>query len=102
MDETAVVLHEEAAGPVVGTGTGRGGYLHDLIGKRHDDIPVRIAHQFAGTEGHEILELEHALRKKMAVLDMEGRAALAAAGTALAAVMYLTHNFLKISERLSA
>jgi hypothetical protein len=102
MDETAIVLHEEAAGPVVAASSGRSGYLHDLLRKRNDVLGGRIAHQFTSTERHKILKLDDAFRQKSRVFHMEGRAALAAAGTALAAVMYLTHNFLKISERLSA
>ena len=39
--------------------------------------------------------LDNAIRQKMAVLHMEGRAAFAATSTALAAVMYLTHNILE-------
>jgi hypothetical protein len=91
MDETAVVFREETAGPIVAAGAEGSGYLHDLIRKRHYAFIGGVAHQFPGTEGAQVLELEHAFQKERGVFLMQGRTALAAAGAALAAGMFYTH-----------
>ena len=94
MNEAAVVLHEETAGPVVGTGTEGRGYLHYFFRQGHHMIIGRVPHEFSCAERAQILQLKHPVHKKRGVFLMKCRTSLAAAGSALTALMILAHDIL--------
>ena len=53
-----------------------------------------VAHEFSGTERAEILQLKHAVHKKRSIFLMKRRASLAAAGSALTALIVFAHDIL--------
>ena len=53
-----------------------------------------VAHKFACAERAEILQLKHAVHKQRSIFLMKSRTTLAAAGSALAALMIFAHDIL--------